>query len=167
MRQLLLLLSMPLLIAAAPVTITKTAVTVSDPTGQLLPKAIPGALIDYTITVSNPLANAFTTVKTVKFQDAIPARTKLRVADLGLLNSGPIVFSESLLPSSGLSYSFLGFSRSDDSVSFSADNGGTWNYVPTPDVEGCDANITHIRIRLNGNQTAGSSFSVRFRVKLK
>ena len=154
-------------VAAAPLTVVKTASTVSDPTGQLMPKAIPGAVVDYTITITNPGSNWNTTVKTVTFQDAIPARTKLRVSDLGLLNSGPLVFSDGLIPPTGLTYSFLGLGRGDDGVFFSSDNGATWTYTPVADADGYDANVTHIRVRLSGNQTAGSSFSLRFRVKLK
>lgn len=157
-----------MLVAAAPLTVVKTASVVSDPTGQLFPKAIPGAVVDYTITISNPGSNFSTTVKTVTFQDEIPARTKLRVTDLGLLSgSGPVVFSESLIPSSGLNFNFLGLGRGDDSISFSSDGGATWGYTPVADAEGYDANVTHIRIRLSGNQNAGSNFSLRFRVKLK
>ncbi|MBO9712192.1 hypothetical protein [Sphingomonas sp.] len=166
-KRLRLLPLLLLLLAASPLTITKTSSVVSDPTGQLFPKAIPGAVVDYTITVANPVANSLSTIKTVEIKDAIPARTTLRVADLGVANSGPVAFSESLIPSSGLTYSFQGMSSTIDSLSFSSDGGTTWTYTPTADANGYDSNVTNIRVRLSGNQTAGSNFSLRFRVKVK
>lgn len=156
-----------LLVAAVPLTITKTSSVVSDPTNQLFPKAIPGALVDYTITITNPLANSLTTVKTIDFKDAVPAKTKLYVADLNGNNSGPMVFTGSLIPTTGLTYSFLGRGNMSDSLSFSADNGATWTYVPSADADGCDAAVTNIRVQPSGNQTAGSNFTLRFRVMIK
>jgi uncharacterized repeat protein (TIGR01451 family) len=162
------LLPMLLLIAAAPLTITKTSSIVSDPAGNLFPHPIPGAVVDYTITITNPLANSLTTVKTVSFQDAVPARTALRVSDLGLLpGSGPVVFTDGIVPPTGLTYNFYALNRADDSISFSKDGGATWTYTPVPDADGYDAAVTNIRVQLSGNQTAGSNFSLRFRVKLK
>ena len=161
------LLPLLLLVAAAPLTITKTSSVVSDPTGQLFPKAIPGAVVDYTITITNPSANSLKTVKTIDFKDAVPAKTVLKVTDLGFAGSGPVAFAESLIPMSGLTYSYAGLASTSDSLSFSADNGATWTYVPAADPEGYDARVTHIRVRPTGNQNASSNFSLRFRVKVK
>jgi len=165
--RLILVLPMLLLIAASPLTITKSAQTVSDPTGGLQPKAIPGAYVDYTVAIANPAGNLTTTVKTIQFKDAIPAQAALQVADLGLFRSGPIVFTDNLLPASGLTYIFNGLARTDDSLSFSSDGGATFTYVPVPDADGFDPNVTNIRVLLGGNQTAGTRVSLRFRVRIK
>jgi hypothetical protein len=163
---LLRLVPLVLLVAADPLTVVKTSAVVSDPQGNLLPKRVPGAVIDYTITVTNP-NSVLTTVNGLAIADAIPARTELRVADLGLLNAGPVVYTDGLLPPSLLSYSFTSLGSSTDRLDFSNDNGATWTYTPVADGNGYDRNVTNIRVRLGGNQVAGSSFSLRFRVRVK
>ncbi|NML05160.1 hypothetical protein [Sphingomonas sp. G-3-2-10] len=161
MRKAFRLLPLMLLMAFAPLTITKTSAVVSDPQGNLLPKRVPGSLVDYTVTISNP-NGALTTVNGVTFADAIPANTVLRVGDLGLLpGSGPIVYTDGL---SLLSYSFTSLGSSTDRLDFSNDHGATWTYTPSGEF---DANVTNIRVRMGGNQVAGSSFTLRFRVKVK
>lgn len=158
------LLMLFLTAAMAPLTISKTSAVVSDPQGNVLPKRVPGSLIDYTITVSNPNGIA-TPVTGVTLSDAIPANTILRVGDLGLLpGSGPVVFTDGVLPASLLTYSFGGLGSTTDRLDFSRDNGATWTYVPSGEF---DANVTNIRVRLGGTQVAGSSFTLRFRVKVK
>ncbi|MES2987705.1 MAG: hypothetical protein V4808_07350 [Pseudomonadota bacterium] len=161
------LLPLALLVAASPLTIVKTSSVVSDPQGNLLPKRVPGALVDYTTTITNP-NNVFTTVNGVAFADAIPANTILHVGDIGLLpGSGPVVFADGLLPPSLLSYTFTGLGSGTDRLDFSRDNGATWTYTPVADANGNDALVTNIRVRLGGNQVAGSSFSIRFRVMVR
>lgn len=152
---------------AAPLTITKTSQVVSDPTGNLLPKRVPGAVVDYTISIANPLSNALTTVNGIVLTEAIPTRTQLRVVDLGLVSSGPVAFDGSLIGLSGLSYTFNSLGNTSDSIDFSADSGATWTYEPVPDAQGFDGLVTNIRIRLSGSQTAGTSASLRFRVRVK
>jgi uncharacterized repeat protein (TIGR01451 family) len=167
MKRLALLPLALLLLTAAfdPLSIVKTSAVVSDPQGNLLPKRVPGAFVDYTATITNP-NGIFTTVNGVTFSDAIPANTSLRVADLGLLSSGPVAFSEGLVPSL-LTFSFTSLGSSTDRVDFSNNNGSTWTYTPTADANGCDNAVTNVRVRLGGNQVAGSSFSIRFRVRVK
>ncbi|MEI9849929.1 MAG: hypothetical protein WDN24_02520 [Sphingomonas sp.] len=160
------LLPLILLVAAFdPLGIVKTSSVISDPQGNLLPKRVPGAVVDYTTTISNP-NGLFTPVNGVTFADAIPANTVLRVADLGLLNPGPVAFTEGLIPSL-LSYSFSSLGSTSDRLDFSRDNGATWTYTPVADANGYDSQVTNIRVRLGGNQIAGSSFSIRFRVRVK
>lgn len=163
MRKAVRLLPFLLLMAFAPLTIVKTSAVVSDPQGNLLPKRVPGALVDYTVTISNP-NGALTTVNGVTFADAIPANTVLRVADLGLLNSGPVVYTDGLTPPSLLTYSFSSLGSTTDRLDFSNDNGATWTYTPSGEF---DSHVTNIRVRMGGNQVAGSSFTLRFRVKVK
>lgn len=155
--------------SAAPLTISKSLQTVSDTASNLLPKATPGAEIDYTIRITNP-NGILSPVTGVVFTDAVPAGTMLRVADLGLLSSGPIEFIDGNLLGllgSGLGFSFAGLRNAEDSVDFSSDNGGTWTHQPMADEYGCDSAVTNIRVRLGGAQVAGSSFSIRFRVRVK
>jgi uncharacterized repeat protein (TIGR01451 family) len=153
----------PLLMAFSALTIVKTSAVVSDPQNNLLPKRVPGAFVDYTSTITNPNGLG-TTVNGVTFTDAIPANTQLSVADLSLLIAGPVDFVPGL---SLLTYSYTGLGSSTDRIDFSSDNGATWTYTPVADANGCDGKVTNIRVRLGGNQVAGSSFSVRFRVRVK
>ena len=154
------------LIAASPLTIVKTSAVVADPQGNLLPKRVPGAMVDYTSTIANP-NGALTAVAGVTFSDAIPPNTALNVTSLGLPGSGPVVFTDGVLPPSLLVYSYAGLASSSDRLDFSNDNGATWTYVPIADAGGCDSAVTNIRVRLGGSQSAGSSFSLRFRVRIR
>ena len=151
--------------AAAPLTLVKASSVVAD---GVNPKAIPGALVDYTVVVTNPAANSLSAVGGVTVTDTLPVNVKLRVADLGASGSGPVEFADGNLLglgllNSGLSYGFVSLASASDSIDFSTD-GVTWSYVPVVDASGCDARVRAIRIRLAGNQVAGSGFRLRFRV---
>lgn len=157
--------------AAAALTVVKAMTVVSDPQSNLFPRAVPGAVVDYTVTVSNPLANALTTVAGVRFVDPVPPQTALQISDLGASGSGPVEFLDGSLLGTGLlgsnlSYTFKGLADETDSVDFSSDNGATWTYHPTDKGGGYDPVVNRIRVRLTGNQAAGSSFRLRFRVRL-
>jgi uncharacterized repeat protein (TIGR01451 family) len=160
MKRILCLAPMLLLTAGADLTIVKTSAVASDPQGNLLPKRVPGSLVDYTVTITNP-NGALTTVNGVTFTDAIPANTVLSTADLGLLNSGPVDFGAGL---SLLTYSFTSLGSTTDRLDFSCDNGSTWTCVPNTTY---DTRVTNIRVRLGGNQLTNTSFTIRFRVKVK
>lgn len=61
-------------IQSATLNVTKTAVVISDPfNGITNPKAIPGAIVEYTISIQNTGATAATTVN---LTDPIPANTQ-------------------------------------------------------------------------------------------
>ncbi len=143
----------------------KTAAVVSDPVnGIVAPKAIPGALVDYTITVTNgALALDSGTVTVV---DPIPANTKFCLADLGTTGSGPIAFSLGV-QLGNLAYTYVSLSSQSDDVDFSNNGGATWTYVPVADSDGCDSAVTTIRVRPHGIDAIAGVFSLRFRVKLK
>lgn len=150
---------------AAPITVAKTSQVVSDPTsGTVFPRAIPGAQVDYTVTITNPNGLAGPSVAAVEFTDVIPPNTKLRVLNYALLNPGPVSFNSGL---SLLSYGFTNFNDDGDSLSFSDDNGVTWKYRPVADADGCDARVNKIRVVAGGNQLFGTSFSITFRVQVK
>lgn len=160
-------------VQAANLTITKVQTIVSDPVNTLNPKAVPGALIDYAITVANPLSNGILPVKTVAnvaIADTVATGTVLRVADYGASGSGPVEFADGSLlgiglVSSGVGYSFAGLASTADAVDFSTD-GVNWTYVPVADAAGYDACVRAVRVRLSGTQNAGTSFRLRFRVRV-
>ncbi len=70
------------LVVSADLTVTKTSVVVSDPiNGVVNPKAIPGAVIRYTITVANAGTEDAETVEVV---DAVPSDTTFTAGTLYL-----------------------------------------------------------------------------------
>jgi uncharacterized repeat protein (TIGR01451 family) len=59
-------------IGAANITVTKTSQVLSDPTGGANPKAIPGAVVEYTVTVANA-AGASAAASNVQVSDSLNA----------------------------------------------------------------------------------------------
>ena len=86
-------------------TVAKSVTVVSDPVnGTVVPKAIPGAVMAYSVQVINTGVGTADN-NTTLISDPIPANTQLFVGDLGGPGSGPIVFINGT-PSSGLTYTF-------------------------------------------------------------
>ena len=151
--------------------VAKSVLLVSDPiNGTTLPKAIPGAVVSYSIQVTNTGAGTADNDTTV-IADAIPANTRMFVGNLGGAGSGPVAFVNGT-PSSGLTYTFNGLGDGGDDVSFSNSGCSPFtNYTPVPDVDGFDAAITCIRVNPKGVFAAASggnnpSFELRFRVRV-
>ena len=146
--------------------VTKSAAIVSDPVnGAAAPQAIPGAVMDYTISVTNDAVAALDS-GTVVVADAVPAQTKLYVGDLAGTGSGPIAFANGLT-SSGMAFTFTSLSSPTDDVDFSKDGGVTYTYTPVPDGDGYDAAVNAIRLHPRGIDNVAGVFTIRFRVKLK
>lgn len=158
-------------IAKPIISLKKTMRILSDPVNDSsLPKAIPGALAEYTITASNAGSQA-TDNNSIVVSDAIPANTALYVNDINGTGSGPVHFVDGS-PASGLSYTFSGLTSTTDHLAFSNDGGNTFTYTPSADADGVDTSVTHIRIATQGQfqpaSNAGNpSFQLKFRVKVK
>lgn len=150
--------------AAADLTVARALTVVSDGTSVLKPKLLPGAVADYSLTVTNPLINGIVPVKVIRdvvIVDTIDPSMQLSVADYGTAGSGPVEFTDGGvlgLFGSGLTFAAV-------NVDYSR-NGTTWGYVPVP-VGGYDANVRAIRVRLTGTQAAGGSFRLRYRTKVR
>ena len=152
---------------ATPPVITslKTVVTHSDPiNGSTNPKAIPGAFMTYTITVSNQ-GGGSPDPDSVRVTDPIPANTLFFVGDLG--NPwGPVAYIDNA-PLSGLAP----LDPASD-LSFSDDGGISFNLTTAdlvPDANGCDSRITHVRINPKGvfnpfKDGENPKFTLQFRV---
>ena len=150
------------------ISLQKSVVTLQDPVnGTTNPKSIPGALAEYSIEASNTgpvTVDNNTTILT----DAIPSNTALYVGDISGAGTGPIRLVDGS-PPSGLSYSFSSLGSNTDSISFSNNNGSSYTYVPSPDADGVDTNVTNIRVATNGQFLASGvsgdpSFKIIFRV---
>ncbi len=123
------------------ITVLKSVQTFSDPANlESNPKAIPGAVMLYTVTVTNTEGAADT--NTVVITDPIPANTEFFANDLGVSGSGPVLFADGA-PESGLSYTFTSLANITDNISFSDNNGASYDYTPLP-INGYDSNVTHI-----------------------
>ncbi len=151
------------------IVMVKSVNTYSDPVnGTTSPKAIPGSSMQYTILATNTGGGA---AGTVVVTDPLPSLTEFFAGDFGVAGSGPIAFSDGAI-ASGLSYAFGGLSNIFDSISFSSNNGATYDYLPVPDVNGFDGSVTNIKISLSGtfNGASGTntpSFALQFRVRVK
>jgi uncharacterized repeat protein (TIGR01451 family) len=148
-------------------TMVKSSSVVSDPrNGGTNPKAIPGATVRYTVSVSNSTAG---TADSNVFTDAVPTNMKLFVGDAGGAGSGPVVFTNGAT-SSGLTYSYVSLASATDSLSFSKDGGVTFTYTPVPDASGYDSAVTHVRVSPSGSfagKTGASSPSLTFQMLMQ
>lgn len=145
---------------------TKVSAVITDPTNAALnPKAIPGATIKYLIAVSNPNPLAVD-ANSVVVSDPTPANLKFCAADVGATGSGPIAFTDGS-PTSGLTFTFYGLSRTDDNLEFSNDGGSGWSYVPSLDVDGCDPLVSNFRARPTGSFAGGGQFQLEARYRVK
>jgi uncharacterized repeat protein (TIGR01451 family) len=152
-------------------TVVKSSSIVSDPqNGATNPKAIPGALMNYTVTVTNTNAGTADAASTT-ITDAVPANMRLYVSDVGGVGSGPVAFTNGAT-TSGLSYSFTSLASTTDGIAFSNNGGTTWTYTPVPDANGYDSNVTNFRISPTGtfNGAAGGnnpSFQLQLRMQVR
>ena len=155
----------PALLTVLPppkIIVLKSVQNYSDPVnGTSAPRAIPGGQMQYQLLVANA-STLPTDPDSVVLTDAIPTQTSL------MLSPAPVSFTEGF-PASGLSFTWGGVASPGDDVQFSNNGGLTFDYVPSPDFNGADAAVTHIRITPRGSFKAsdGSSnpnFSVTFKV---
>lgn len=145
-------------------TLSKSVSVLSDPVnGGTNPKAIPGAVMLYTITVSNSGAGEPDS-GTLVVGDVLPTATALYVGTSG---GAPITFIDGT-PSSGLGFNY------PTAVSFSSqpDGGPPYDYLPTPDAAGFDPLITGMRVNpagaLAGNSGSGTpSFQLRYLMRVE
>ena len=143
---------------------TKLSEILSDPVnGSNQPKRIPGAFVRYAVNVVNSGTGTVDNTSLV-LTDPVPPGTSLYVSTAG----GPPVEFINGTPASGLNFSYPA------SVTYSNQPGGgpPYTYVPVPDANGVDANVTGLRVAPGGVMSAASaagdpSFTVRFRVRIR
>jgi uncharacterized repeat protein (TIGR01451 family) len=143
-------------------SVLKTSAVFSDPVNNTSdPKAIPRAIMEYNILVSNNGVSD-TDTESVFVTDTVPPETKLCLSDLDGAGSGPIRFNDGS-PSSLLAYNYLGLTDLTDDLEFSEDNGASWLYEPVLDGDGCDPAITDFRVRPSGAFSGGGAFGLNAR----
>lgn len=143
--------------------VSKVGVTLSDPiNGTVSPKSIPGAIVQYTVTVTNE-GPGIVDADTLRISDPLPVDAELYVDTSG---GDPIQFTDGAT-SSGLSFNYAA------DVQFSNSPGGTpYGYTPVPDVDGFDGSVTGFAATPTGAMAASDgtnhpSFTIRFLVRLR
>lgn len=148
----------------ADLSVTKVSSVTSDPiNGTNNPKRIPGALVEYLITVINSGVSA-TDADSIVITDDGPENAKICFDTGG--TGVPVIFNDGL-PTSGLTLGYVSLTDTGDSLEFSNDNGASWSYTPVPDADNCDANVTDFRLSPNGQFRASSSFSLRTSYRIR
>lgn len=145
---------------APKILLSKSVATIYDPyNGASNPKAIPGSVLEYTITASNdgPLA---ADNNSIRLTDVIPANTKLCVSSVGYCL--PPSFADGS-PTSALSLS---------AIQYSDNSGNSYAYSTVADVEGADAAVTNLEFQTSGAFAANTTgtapvFSVKFRIMIE
>lgn len=144
--------------------ISKGAVSYWDPVnGTSSPYAIPGGVVQYTLTVTNTGLGSPDN-NSIIITDPIPANTELVVTD-------PVVTISNVVADTGLTISYVSPTDNSDDIYFSTD-GADFTYQPTADANGADTSVTHIRVNPQGefSTSDGStlpSFSLSFKVRIK
>lgn len=147
----------------AQLSVTKVSSVIADPVnGTTNPKAIPGATVEYLITVTNTGTDAADT-DSVEVWDDGPADAKMCLISRA---GGPVIFAD---PgnNSGLTYNFTALNSDTDDVEFSNDNAEPFDHDPTADSDDCDAAITDFRVRPSGAFAGGSNFTLRVRYQVE
>lgn len=154
------------------ISLLKSVTLISDPVNNLTnPKAIPGAVSDYTLRLVNA-GQGTADSDSIFIRDALPAQLELFVGvggSPGDMLQGFVYTNGS--PASGLSCAFAARNNGSDCVDFSTD-GVSYTYIPNPGTDGYDPAITHIQFRPSGTFNAagggGSPWAeFTFRVRIK
>ena len=144
--------------------IAKLAQTLSDPiNGSVGPKAIPGALVQYTVAVVNQGIGPVDSDSLV-ITDPLPPDTALYVSTA---TGDPISFTDGAI-ASGLAFNYA----SDVTFSNQPSGGAPYNYLPSPDPQGFDPGITGYRVAPTGSMNAAGggntpSFNITLRVRIE
>jgi uncharacterized repeat protein (TIGR01451 family) len=156
----------PLPVAVPPpqLRVLKSSEVLSDPVnGTVSPRRIPGAIVRYSVTVTNTGSGAVDADSLV-ITDVLPADTDLQLSP----PATPVVEFVQGIPSSGLAFSAttgVGYSNQPSGLA-------PFTYTPSPDAAGFDAAVRGLRIAptgsMAGSGAAGNpSFTVRFRVRVR
>jgi uncharacterized repeat protein (TIGR01451 family) len=138
--------------------IEKSSSPVSDPVnGAINPKLIPGAIVEYAITVTSiGTGSNGTRANNILLADPLPPGVEFQTGSVTFTNGSPA--------------SGLGFSNANVSYSNRPNGGAPYNYTPTGSY---DPAVTGIRIAPSGNMSHASSatnrpsFTIRFRARVE
>lgn len=116
---------------------------------------IPGADVLYTLTVSNSNSSPVD-IGTMVLTDPLPTAASFFNGDID--DTGPLATNFEFVPgASGLTFAAA-------NLAYSNNGGSSYAYSPTA---GYDAAVNAIRLNPQGTMAANSSFSIRFRTRIK
>ena len=150
-------------------SVGKNSTVLSDPVNASEPKAIPNAIIEYTINVENS-GFGFADTDSFIITDPIAPGTSFFFGN----PLDPLTFIDGATASGLTPFSFLGLASVVDDIDFSNDGGGSF-ITPTVDANGFDTTappVNFIRINLKGafNGSDGvnnPSMQIKFRVRVE
>jgi uncharacterized repeat protein (TIGR01451 family) len=132
------------IVSAATLTVFKTSRVISDPVSSTNPKAIPGAVVEYCISVANSAGSA--TAQGLSIGDVIPANTTYAAGTIRV---------NATVASPGASQTCTGGTARTDVVDTPTDDGGSFNSGTNTvngtltDVAGGAANALIFRVTIN------------------
>jgi uncharacterized repeat protein (TIGR01451 family) len=116
---------------------------------------IPDADVVYAVTVSNSDTSPVD-LNALVLTDVLPPAITFRNSDFD--DGGPVATNFEFVPGT------TGLSMTSTDIAFSNNGGSSYSYAP---VAGYDAAINAIRLNPKGSMAANSSFTVRFRARIK
>lgn len=165
----LLAILVPGMASAADLVISRATSVISDSMNNVNPRLFTDTVMDYKLTVSNPLGNVLVPVKNIVIVENIPTNCDLQVTDIAGAGKGPVEFLDGSLLGTGLLSSGLTYTYSTvavDSIEFSTD-GITWTSNTSATSGTYNASIRAIRITLAGTFATSTAFQLRYRVKIR
>jgi len=157
------------LVQPAELTMSKTMQVISDPLNNASnPKAIPGAVVEYTLQITNDGEGAADS-DSITITDKLATGTDFYVGTDAA--TSPVTLTDGD-PTSALTLNYENLTASTDGLEFSQDGGVTFDYQPSADANGFDPLITDIRIRLTGtmpgaDENGTPGFSINYKVKVQ
>lgn len=136
-------------------TVTKASTPLSTNAGDPNRFNVPGADVIYTLTVSNSNSSPVD-VGTMVLTDPLPSAMSFYNGDID--DAGPLASNyEFVAGSSGLTFAAA-------NLAYSNNGGASYAYAPA---SGYDAAVNAVRLSPQGTMAANSSFSVKFRTRIK
>lgn len=133
----------------ATLTIVKSSTVISNPiNGTTNPKAIPGAIVRYSLLVSNS-GTLTVTSNSVFIIDTLPPQLRIGTAAAPTLIQGTPTSNLTLTPASDVRYS----NQTTAPATFAACSAAPHNYTP---VAAYDANVRHICVRPQGSMAGNT-----------
>lgn len=146
--------------------VEKALSVLSDGTSVTSPKAIPGAEVEYRITVTND-GSSNIGLDSIVIGDDLPAELVLVLDN----PANPVAFVDGS-PPSNLALTFSSLASTTDDIAFSNDGGSTF-ITPVVAADGSDATVPRINyVRINpkgtmpGNSGSAPSFQVLLRMRI-
>lgn len=135
-------------------TVQKTSAVFADGISVTNPKAVPGADVIYSLTVSNSNSSPVDLNQTI-LTDLLPPNLTFYNGDID--GGGPLTGNFEFIPGTS------GLTLSAANITYSNNNGATYAYTPTA---GYDAAVDGLMFNPQGSLAANSSFTIRVRARV-